>query len=56
MQQFHSPKGLYAGCRYNEKGGFSATSSAAIYDNYNILWSGFDNASFGYYNGEAERA
>jgi hypothetical protein len=36
-------------------GGFSATSSAAIYDDCNILWSGFDNVSIEFCNREANR-
>jgi hypothetical protein len=33
-------------------GGFSATTSATIYDDCNMLWSGFDNVSIEYCNRE----
>ena len=33
-----------------KNGGFSATSSAAIYDDYNILWSGLDIVSLEHCN------
>jgi hypothetical protein len=36
-------------------GGFSATTSKTIYDDYNILWSDFDNVSIEYCNREANQ-
>jgi hypothetical protein len=38
-----------------KNGGFSATSSAAIYDDCNILWSGFDSVSVEFCNREANQ-
>jgi hypothetical protein len=36
-------------------GGFSATASAVIYDDCNVLWSGFDNVNMEHCNREANQ-
>ena len=55
MQPINHPIGLHGVVQIMKDGGFSANSTTVIYDDCNIIWSGFQDISIEHCGREANQ-